>query len=56
MRLIGQSPGFATVTILTLALGIGANTALFSIFDALLLRNLPVWRPDRVPAAPRIDS
>lgn len=48
MRLIRQSPGFTTVTVLTLALGIGANTALFSILDALQLRNLPVWRPDRL--------
>jgi predicted permease len=48
VRLIKQSPGFAAVTVLTLALGIGANTAIFSILDALMLRNLPVWRPDRL--------
>jgi len=48
MRLIKQSPGFAAVTVITLALGIGANTAIFSILDALVLRNLPVWRPDRL--------
>lgn len=47
-RLIQQSPGFAAVTVLTLALGIGANTAIFSILDALTLRKLPVWRPDRL--------
>jgi predicted permease len=48
IRLIKQSPGFAAVTVLILAFGIGANTAIFSILDALVLRNLPVWRPDRL--------
>jgi len=48
IRLIKQSPGFAAVTVLTLAFGIGANTAIFSVLDALVLRNLPVWRPDRL--------
>jgi predicted permease len=48
LRLIKQHPGFALVTVLTLAFGIGANTAIFSILDALLLRSLPLWRPDRL--------
>lgn len=48
IRLMKQKPGFALVTVLTLALGIGANTAIFSILDALVLRNLPVWRPERL--------
>ena len=43
-----RSPGFAAVAILSLAIGIGFNTALFSIVDALLLRPLPVSRPDRL--------
>lgn len=47
-RLIRRSPGFAAVIIATLAVGIGANTAIFSILNALLLRDLPVWRPDRL--------
>jgi macrolide transport system ATP-binding/permease protein len=43
-----RSPGFAAVAILSLAIGIGFNTALFSVVDALLLRPLPVSRPDRL--------
>ena len=50
MRLIKQKPWFAAVTVLILALGIGANTAIFSILDALVLRKLPVSRPDRLVA------
>src|SRR5262249_10721962 len=48
LRLIKRSPGFATITVATLALGIGANTAIFSILDALVLRSLPVWQPNRL--------
>jgi len=48
VRLLKQRPWFAAVTVLTLAIGIGANTAIFSILDALMLRPLPVWQPDRL--------
>jgi predicted permease len=43
-----RSPAFAGVAIVSLAIGIGFNTALFSIIDALLLRPLPIERPDRI--------
>ena len=45
LRMLAASPGFAAAAILTLALGIGANTAIFQLLDALRLRSLPVPRP-----------
>src|SRR5262245_49204355 len=43
-----RSPGFTVVAIASLAIGIGFNTALFSVIDTLLLRPLPVERPDQI--------
>ncbi len=50
LRLMAKSPGFTAVVILTLALGIGANTAVFTLVNAVLFRGLPFEKPDEVVA------
>ena len=47
-RMLLKQPGFTLVIVITLALGIGANTAIFSLLDAALLKSLPVKEPDRL--------
>jgi len=58
MRALRRTPGFTTVAVLSLALGIGANTAIFTLINALLLRDVPVRQPERLVevSAVRLDS
>jgi putative ABC transport system permease protein len=56
VRHMRRSPGFAAAAIITLALGIGANTAMFTMLNALVLKRLPIAEPDRLLAIAPINS
>jgi putative ABC transport system permease protein len=56
LRAIRRSPGFAAVAMVSLALGIGANTAIFSLIDSLILKTLPVAHPEQLLQVTMNDS
>jgi predicted permease len=56
LRTLRKNPGYAAVAIVSLALGIGANAAIFSLMDAVLLSRLPVWHPEELVVVTTLDA
>src|SRR6476659_8724250 len=56
LRILAKNPGFACVVVFTLALGIGANAAIFSVTDKVLLQSLPVAKPEQLAVLSSFDS
>src|SRR5262245_24847864 len=56
IRLLGRTPAFALFAIVSLALGIGATSAIFTLFDAIVMRDIPVPEPTRLVTASIVRS